>query len=208
MNWEKEPEVSVVFPVYNESENLENAFERTIEELEKISPSSYEIIIAEDGSTDGSDKIAENLARKYRFVRHIHRDERLGRGKALNNAFKSSKDQVLVYMDVDLATSLKHLGTLIGYIRQSYDFATGSRMLKESKVERSWSRLLASKSYNFLVRFLLGSKVSDHQCGFKAFKREPLLKMIDEVKASHWFWDTEILVRYSFKGLKIKEFPV
>jgi hypothetical protein len=55
---------------------------------------------------------------------------------------------------------------------------------------------------------MLGSKLMDHQCGFKAFRREPLLNLLDEVKATHWFWDTEILVRAHRHGLKIKEIPV
>ncbi|MEM2111178.1 MAG: glycosyltransferase family 2 protein [Candidatus Bathyarchaeia archaeon] len=200
-------EVSVIFPVYNEAEKLESAVEKTISVLREAAR-SYEIIIAEDGSTDGSDEIASMLAVKYPFLRHIHRDRRLGRGQALKNAFKRSRGEILVYMDVDLSTDLNHLETLLKYIRDGYDFVTGSRMLRGSKVERSFSRMLASKWYNFLVRVLLGSKVRDHQCGFKAFKRKPLLQMLDEVSATHWFWDTEIIVRYFLKRYKIKEFPV
>jgi len=81
-------------------------------------------------------------------------------------------------------------------------------MLPESNVERSGTRNIASKTYNFMVRALLGSKVKDHQCGFKAFRREPLMKLLDEVGAGHWFWDTEILVRAYLRGYKIKEIPV
>jgi hypothetical protein len=55
---------------------------------------------------------------------------------------------------------------------------------------------------------LLGSKVRDHQCGFKAFRREPLMQLLDEVDATHWFWDTEIIVRATRKGYRIKEIPV
>ena len=53
-----------------------------------------------------------------------------------------------------------------------------------------------------------GSKVRDHQCGFKAFRREPLLDLLDEVCADHWFWDTELLVRAHRRGYSIKEIPV
>jgi hypothetical protein len=62
--------------------------------------------------------------------------------------------------------------------------------------------------YNDLVRLLLRSSIRDHQCGFKAFSRESLFKIIDEVDASHWFWDTEILVLATRRGLSVKEFPV
>jgi hypothetical protein len=111
-------------------------------------------------------------------------------------------------MDADLATGIEQLKTLIESVKDGYDFATGSRMLPDSKVDRSLSRLVASKSYNFMVRTLLHSKIFDHQCGFKAARREPLLEIISDVKATHWFWDTELLVRASLKGYKVKEIPV
>lgn len=206
-NREDKVEVSIVLPAYNEVNKLEQAVEKTIEAFKEITP-SYEIIIAEDGSTDGTDKLASELSRKYSFVKHFHSEERLGRGNALKNAFKRSEGEILAFIDVDLATDMSHLGTLVEAIREGYDFAIGSRMLPESRVERSSSRLMTSKAYNFIVRALLGSKVRDHQCGFKSFRREPLMQVIDEVTAGHWFWDTEMLVRASLKGYKIKEIPV
>jgi glycosyltransferase involved in cell wall biosynthesis len=202
-----EVEVTLVFPACNERENLENAVRKTTQALEKIT-NSYEIIIAEDGSTDGTDRIAARLSSEYPFVKHIHRDKRLGRGRALKNAFAESTGRILVYMDVDLATGIGHLRTLIESVRGDYDFATGSRMLPESKVSRKLSRQVASKSYNFIVRLFLDSKISDHQCGFKAARREPLFEILDEVNATHWFWDTELLVRALRKGYRVKEIPV
>jgi glycosyltransferase involved in cell wall biosynthesis len=200
--------VSVVLPAYNEATTLEAAVEKATQTLNEFAR-SYEIIIAEDGSTDGTDKLAAALAEKYPFVKHIHREKRLGRGAALKNAFKQSSGEVLVYMDLDLATDMKHLKTLVDAVKiEGYDFATGSRLLSESKVKRSGARHLVSKTYNFMVRALLGSEVKDHQCGFKAFRREPLMQLIDEVGANHWFWDTEVLVRAYRRGYKIKEIPV
>ncbi len=201
-------QVSVVFPAYNESDKLEEAVQKAMDTLTGFAR-SFEIIIAEDGSKDGTDKLANRLSELYPKVKHLHGDERLGRGVALKNAFKKSNGEILVYMDTDLATDLKYLEALCMAIdKEGYDFATGSRMLPESRVERSLSRQISSKSYNFLVRAMLGSKVKDHQCGFKAFKRESVLPLLDEVNARHWFWDTEILVRASRKGYKIKEIPV
>lgn len=201
--------VSVIFPAYNEANKIEVAVERTIGILNKNKiNASYEIIIAEDGSTDGTDKIAKNLAEKFEAVKHIHSDVRLGRGGALKNAFKNASGEIMVYMDVDLATDIEQLDELIGSIREGYDFATGSRMLQESKTKRTWKRSIASKGYNFLIRTLLRSKIKDHQCGFKSFKREPLFDLLDEIKDQHWFWDTELLVRAQRKSYRIKEFPV
>ena len=200
--------VTVVFPAYNEADALEPAVTKVAQALNEFT-CSYEIIIAEDGSTDGTDKAAAALAEKYPFVKHLHGEKRLGRGAALKNAFKQSSGEVLVYMDLDLATDLKHLKALVDAVEsEGYEFATGSRMLNESAVKRSGTRHIASKTYNFMVRTVLGSKVEDHQCGFKAFQREPLLQLLDEVGANHWFWDTEILVRAHRKGYRIKEIPV
>ena len=200
--------VSVVLPAYNEADALEPAVTQISTALKEMGY-SYEIIIAEDGSTDGTDKKAAILSETVPFVRHIHREKRLGRGTALNNAFRQSNGEVLVYMDLDLATGLKYFKPLVEAIKiEGYDFSTGSRMLPESKAERTLRRSISSKTYNFLVRHMLGSKLRDHQCGFKAFKREPLIKLLDEVEATHWFWDTEMLVRANRKGYRIKEIPV
>ncbi len=201
-------EVSLILPAYNEAERLKGTVRQVANALYKITP-SFEIIIAEDGSTDGTDRIAEELAKKYPYIKHMHSKDRLGRGKALNRAFKSSDGEILAYIDVDLATDLKHLEELINSISEDgYDFSMGSRMLKESDVKRSFTRLIASKGFNLLTRLLLKSEIKDHQCGFKAFKREPLFDILDEVKDNHWFWDTEILVRAQRRGYKIKELPV
>lgn len=200
-------EVSIVLPAYNESSRIENTVERTALALRKITP-SFEIIIAEDGSKDGTDKISEALTKKYDYVVHLHSYERLGRGCALNRAFRASKGDILGYIDVDLATDMKHLEELIQSIRDGYDFATGSRMLPESNVKRSLKRGFASKGFNYLTRHFLGSKLYDHQCGFKAFKRGSLFKIMDTVKDTHWFWDTELFVKAQRCGFKVKEFPV
>jgi glycosyltransferase involved in cell wall biosynthesis len=200
--------VSVVLSAHNEADRIETAVAKITENLREYED-TYEIIIAEDGSTDGIDRKAAALSERYPAVKHIHGEKRLGRGKALKNAFKESSGEILVYMDMDLATDVGQLKSLIRSVEEEgYEFATGSRMLPESRVERSGTRHIASKAYNFMVRALLGSKVKDHQCGFKAFRRESLLQLLDEVGASHWFWDTELIVRASRRGYRIKEIAV
>jgi glycosyltransferase involved in cell wall biosynthesis len=200
--------VSVVLPAYNEVSLLETAVAQVSQALRQAGY-TFEIVIAEDGSTDGTAEKAEELAHEYSFVRHIHREKRLGRGAALNNAFRQSEGRVLVCMDLDLATDLKSLKPLVDAIAvEGYDLSTGSRLLPESTVERSLRRDISSRSYNFLVRHMLGSKVRDHQCGFKAFKSEVVLGLLGEVEATHWFWDTEVLVRAQRRGFRVKEIPV
>ncbi len=199
--------VSIILPAYNEAKRIEKTVEIVREQMDKIGY-DYEIIIAEDGSTDGTDIIARELAERDDKIIHIHSDERLGRGKALTNAIKEAKGEIVAYLDVDLSTDIEHLKELIDSILEGYDIATGSRLIEGSKTERPLKRDLASRMYNFLVRILLGSKLRDHQCGFKAFKRSSILPLLDKTKDNHWFWDTEILVLAQKEGLKVKEFPV
>jgi glycosyltransferase involved in cell wall biosynthesis len=204
----KSVQISVVFPAYNEVEYLETAVARVTRTLNGFAH-SFEIIIAEDGSTDGTAEQARDLALRFPYVKQIHKERRLGRGAALNNAFRQCNGDVLVYMDLDLATHLNHLKPLVEAITiENYDFSIGSRNLPKSKVQRNLRRSIASKTYNLLVRLVLGSKISDQQCGFKAFRRETLMKTIDQVRARHWFWDTEVLIRAARNGCKIKEIPV
>lgn len=200
-------EVSLVFPAYNEADRLEDAVLKTMKHLKKI-VDSFEIIIAEDGSTDGTDKVAEELSRRYQQVKHLHSDERLGRGRALNRAFKKARGKILIYTDVDLSTDPRFLKSLLHTIKSGYDFVTGSRMHPKSIVQRSTLRRLLSLTYNLMVRIFLKSPLRDHQCGFKAFKREPLMRLLDKVEGCHWFWDTEILVLAYHSGFRVKEIPI
>jgi len=200
--------VSVVLPAYNEAAKIEKTVLITAETLSKIAD-RFEIIIAEDGSTDGTDRIASMLSKKYAYVIHLHSDARQGRGKALNRAFKAASGEVLCYIDVDLATDMKYLEKLVRAISvDGYDFATGSRIMPESDAKRPFKREFASRGYNHLVRLFLRSKLYDHQCGFKAFRRKALFEILDVVENQHWFWDTELLVRAQHKGYKVLEFPV
>ena len=110
-------EISIVIPAYNEKDRLATCISKLKDSLKTITE-DYEIIIAEDGSTDGTNELAEELSKRDAKIVHLHGDKRLGRGKALNRAFKASSGERLIYMDVDLATDLIHLPELINAIRQ------------------------------------------------------------------------------------------
>ena len=207
MNKHENPEISVVIPVYNDKKSLEKAIPESISALEKIT-SSFELIIAEDNSNDKSKEFVENYEKTDSRVKLLHSDERQGRGKALKNAFSEAKGDIVCYYDVDLATDLDHLKELIDSIRNGADIATGSRLMKNSDIVRTTDREIASRGYNLLVRLILKSRLCDHQCGFKAFNKKQLLKLLPFVYSLHWFWDTEVLVRGQRAGYKIKEFPV
>ncbi|HQC12577.1 MAG TPA: glycosyltransferase family 2 protein [Methanoregulaceae archaeon] len=202
-----DPEVSAVIPVYNDRKALERAIPESLEVLGAITD-SFELIVAEDGSTDGSCEYIRSWEERDPRVRLLHSDERQGRGKALNRCFREARGRILCYYDVDLATDMRHLADLVGAIREGYDISTGSRLLPDSDIERSGRRELASRGYNLLVRAVLGSSLRDHQCGFKGFMRERVLAILPSVRAGHWFWDTELLVRAQKDGYRVYEFPV
>jgi len=207
---EDDVNISVVLPAYNEESTLESTVQRTISTLETFcEPTSIEIVIAEDGCTDNTPEIADQLAASDRRIRHMHSDTRLGRGGALEQAFNFANGSVLAYFDTDLATDIRHLEELITRIQTGEaDIATGSRWLPENIADRPAKRGIPSRVYNTLVRLFLRSDLRDHQCGFKAFSREAFESLQPIVEDSHWFWDTEMLVRAQRADLTVVEFPV
>ena len=200
-------EISAVIPVYNDRESLEKALPASIAALEAITP-SFEIIVAEDGSTDGSAECVREWEEKDSRVQLFHSDERLGRGMALNRAFAHACAPVVCYYDVDLATDMAYLPELARKIQGGCDVATGSRLMPASDIVRTAGREVASRGYNTLVRMVLRSRLYDHQCGFKAFNRERLLALLPQVQDNHWFWDTEVLILAQRAGYRVCEFPV
>ncbi|WP_434531132.1 flippase-like domain-containing protein [Haloarcula sp. NS06] len=203
-------EVSVVLPAYNEADTIEQTVSTTLETLASFLPEdTYEVIVAEDGCSDRTPEIATQLANEDSRVRHVHSDDRLGRGGALEYAFDQAAGETLVYFDTDLATDMSHLEELVNAIRvDGYDVATGSRWMPENRADRPAKRGIPSFGYNTLVRTVLRSDLKDHQCGFKAFDRQALETLLPLVQDEHWFWDTELLVRAQRNGYRVTEFPV
>jgi len=207
---ERSVEVSVVLPAYNEERTIEPIVRETRRALASFLPSdSFEVIVAEDGCEDDTPAIADDLAETFADVRHFHSDERLGRGGALNAAFQTADGDVLVYFDTDLATDIDHLERLVESVRSGeYDVATGSRWMPGSVADRPAKRGVPSLAFNVAVRVLLGSRLRDHQCGFKAFDRSAFEELRPLVENEHWFWDTEMLVRAQRRGFRVEEFAV
>lgn len=196
--------LSLVLPAHNEALRLEAAVIATKKALRGV-PS--EILIAEDGSSDGTATVAKKLAKKYAGVRAFSFKKRLGRGKALCHAFAKARGKYVGYMDVDLATDPSALKDAV-HALEKCDVVTGSRYLPQSKSSRTPDRDFLSRGYNLLARLLLGSKINDHQCGFKFFRKAAALELCKAAKAEHWFWDTEALVLAQKKGLCVEEIPV
>jgi glycosyltransferase involved in cell wall biosynthesis len=199
--------LSIIVPAYNEAPYLDYCvqwIEKTLHTLTE----SFEIILAEDGSTDGTYAIAERIAYENPLVSVVHSKQRLGRGRALIMSFKEAKGEILAYLDADLPTNPNALGSLLKATENGHCIATGSRHLKGSMVQRPFSRWAASKIYNLLVRAMFRDGIHDHQCGFKAFRRELLNSLINDNGSDGWFWDSEIIIRANKSGYKVAEIPV
>ena len=197
---------SVIIPVYNEADIIEKNIKNIKKTVEKITE-NYELIISEDGSTDKSYKIIKKISEKHNKIKYIHFKKKQGKGGALMNAFKKSKGDILVFLDIDLSTDLNYLSNLINAIKNGADIAIGSRM-KNSYCKRSLKRNIAAYCYNMLVRLLFRIKLYDTQCGFKAFRREKLFDIMPAIEDRAWFWDTELLLKAHKKKYKIIEIPI
>ena len=198
-------EISVILPVYNE----EKVLKKSVESIKKVldaMPNKYEIIISEDGSTDRSAEIAKSL--ECGTIRVLNNKERKGKGAAIKHAAELATGNIIIFMDADLASHPGYITNLIKMFDSGAAIVTASRYHKDSTAKRTPIRHFASKSFNLLVKIVLDSKLSDHQCGFKAFRKDLLMPVIDEVEDGKWFWDTELLVRAQRKGLRIVEIPI
>lgn len=199
--------IVVTVPAHNEIKNLK----KCVETLQRVLPritGDFRIVIAEDGSTDGTDKLAKSLAEMYPNVIHIHSPQKLGRGLALKRAWNRVDADVYSYIDADLATDMKYFPQLINLIREGNDLATGSRYMKGAKVDRPILRRLASLFYNWLIKVLYKVEVFDHQIGFKSFSKRLIKEQLNKCVSDDWFWDTEIIVRAIHYGYRVVEFPV
>ncbi|MGO8928027.1 MAG: glycosyltransferase, partial [Limisphaerales bacterium] len=131
------PAVTVVIPVYNEESSLARSIERLVPFLAAKCPWSWEVVIADNGSTDHTLEIARRLSERHPAVRVLHRDEK-GRGGALRQAWSQSRAAVLSYMDADLSSDLAAFPLLIERLLDgTFDLATGSRLLEPSSTRRS-----------------------------------------------------------------------
>jgi glycosyltransferase involved in cell wall biosynthesis len=200
--------VDVVVPVFNEELALAVSIRRLHSFLTREFPFDWRIVIADNASTDGTRVIARRLARDLPGVTALRLD-RKGRGYALRTAWSASRAQVVCYMDVDLSTDLRGLLPLVAPLVSGHsDLAIGTRLARAARVVRGPKRELISRGYNMLLRAVLGARFSDAQCGFKAVRRDALLKLLPLVRDDAWFFDTELLVLAQRRGLRIHEVPV
>ena len=202
------PRVELVVPLLNEAHVLEQSVATIHQFLSQGFPYRWSILLADNGSTDGTIEVAEQLAEKYDEVEALRLTER-GRGRALRLAWRHSDADVLAYTDVDVSTELGALEKLCrAILEDGYDVAIGSRLLAQSQVARGPLREMISRCYNLLVQSILWISFKDAQCGFKAISRRANDEIVPQIVDEAWFFDTELLVLAEKSGMRIKEIPV
>lgn len=200
--------VDIVLPVFNEAHMFEQSVTKLHKYLASNLPYKWRIVIADNGSTDGTAAIARRLAERYPEIRLLQLPEK-GRGRALKRAWVSSKADILAYMDIDLSTNLDGFKPMIApLITGDVGLATGSRLMKQSRTTRGFKREFISRCYNRIIRTTMKTKFVDAQCGFKALRRDVAQKLLPHIKDTAWFFDTELLVKAEYNGYKIHEEPV
>jgi glycosyltransferase involved in cell wall biosynthesis len=202
------PQLDIVIPVKNEEHDLGPSVTQLVGYLRDAFPFTARVTIADNGSTDGTGRVAAALADAFAEVRAVHLDLP-GRGRALHEVWSSSDAEVLVYMDVDLSTDLNALLPLVAPLLSGHsDIAIGTRLAHGSRVIRGPKREIISRCYNLLLRITLGARFSDAQCGFKAIRACQARELLPLVADRGWFFDTELLVLAERAGLRIHEVPV
>lgn len=198
--------VDLVVPVYNEERALTGSIERLLAACLEL-PWHVSIVIADNGSTDGTAEVAAGLERAHPGVRCLRLGEK-GRGRALKAAWRASTADVVAYTDVDLSTDLAALAPLIAVLASGHsDVAIATRLGRSSRVTRGAKREIISRCYNVLLRAGLGIHYSDAQCGFKGMTRAAADAVLPHVRDDNWFFDTEMLTLAEWSGLRIQEFP-
>lgn len=202
-------QILIVLPTFNEEKILVHNTTKVLNYVKNHLPEyQWKIIIADNGSTDQTPKLAAQLAEKYNEINYFHIDLP-GRGRALKKAWTENSADIYTYMDIDLAVNLTQLqALLLPLIKKQADIVTGSRYQKSSHVKRSLSRALLSRIYNLILRLALKLKIKDAQCGFKAINQKTVNQLVPQTKNTNWFFDTELLTLAQNNNFQIKEIAV
>ncbi len=200
--------ILIVLPVYNEQLIIEKSALKVLAFCQRdLSGYDCKIVIADNNSNDNTGIIGRELAQKYPAVDYFFTKQQ-GKGVAWRTAFQNYEADIYIVMDADLAVDLPAVNLLVEGIKGGADLALGSRYLKGSVVARPFFRDLTSVAYRSLVRLILGTKITDFQCGFKAINNQVKNNVLSKTKDNGFFLDTEITILSEKWGYKIKEVPV
>jgi glycosyltransferase involved in cell wall biosynthesis len=202
----------VTIPVLNEAETIDRQVRILHRFLIQNFPDNaqWRIVIADNGSTDATPDIALALSADLPEVQLVRVPER-GVGLALKTSWSQSNADIVGYMDLDLATDLRHfIQAYHALATEDFDLVYGTRLHKKSVViGRTLKREITSRVFNFILKNYLGTRFSDGMCGFKWLHRRHVKPLMDAGAVSNgWFFSTELLALAEWKGLRMCELPV
>jgi len=193
--------LSLIVPAYNEEKRLPATLERIAQYL-NTRDFSYELLVVDDGSRDATRKVVLDFAKDKNWVRLIQYDDEKGRpvnrgkGYAVRQGVLASAGRDVLFSDADLSTPIEEIEKLLPPIaRGECDIAVASRALPESQlsVHQPFYREWMGRSFNKFVRAVIGTEISDTQCGFKAFRGEAAKKIFSMAQIDGFGFDTEII---------------
>lgn len=198
----------IVIPTYNEVENLKPITEAVL----GVTPETVHILVADDGSPDGTGKLADEIAAKNSRVHVLHRAKKQGLGPAyiagFRWGFQNGYDR-LIEMDADFSHNPKYLPTMLSLLDQ-YDFVVGSRNVDGGgTVNWGLSRKIISRGGSFYARTILGAPIRDFTGGFNGWNRKVLEGIdLDTLEAGGYSFQIELKYRAFKKKYSFKEFPI
>ena len=206
------PELSIIIPAYNEEKRLGRglAHIRDYFASHPVGPGGIEILVVDDGSTDGTAKVAQDWANQESSLRLVSNGKNRGKGYSVRHGMLEACGRIALFTDADLSSPIEESEKLLAAIGAGNDIAIGSRALDRSliAVHQSRFREIAGMIFNGFVRLFTGLSFHDTQCGFKAFVREPCRVVFEQQRIERFGFDPEVLFLARRRGLRIAEVPV
>jgi len=205
----KPPFLSIVIPAFNEEDRIVGSLKDICHYLAG-KQYSHEVLIADDGSSDGTLKSCRAFAASEPSFRVIHYPVNRGKGFAVRAGMLEAAGEILLLCDADLATPIEELDRFWGYRDEGFDIVIASRPLRESHLVKHQPlyREWAGRAFNHVVRAFAVRDIHDTQCGFKLFSRDSARAVFPLCFLNGWAFDMEVLHIAQRLGLKIKEAPV
>ena len=186
--------LSIIIPAFNEEKRLPCTLKSTLDFLESQSYNS-EVIIVNDGSSDGTKQVVEAFNRDGFNLKYIEYFPNRGKGYAVRKGMLEAKGEFRLFMDADYAVPIEFLVTFLSMINHNYDIVIGSRGLRQSQIEshQPFLREIAAKTFGVIQRIILGLPILDTQCGFKLFTKEATEKIFPLTTFNCAYFDAELL---------------